>query len=140
MALGGLATLLCEGNSFSILARHVFATICAWVPTTAAAVLLLLGAVHAMLSRWCRRCPAASLEQQLVTCLHALFALVYAIQIVPYTYLVCRVLFGQDLVTRWAGRLGGRGVHLPAAAANCVPLLPDEPSYTCLIPLLPAVC
>ncbi|PRW58072.1 inner membrane isoform A [Chlorella sorokiniana] len=101
MALGGLTSLLCEGNSYSILAGHMFAAIYSFAPARrpSAAVVLLLGAVHMALGRWCRRYPAAALEQQLVTCLHALFSLVYACQIEPYTYFMCRLLFDQNFIT-----------------------------------------
>lgn len=124
MAFGSLTSLLCEGDSFSVLAGHLFATIFAFAPAMAAAVTLLLGVVHAALGRWCRRYAGAALEQRLVTCLHSLFGLVYAIQIVPYTYFVSLLLFDQDFISRCVqlGQQRGREGRPPAAPASCFQL------------------
>lgn len=100
MAFGGLTSLLCVGDGATVLAGHLMATLYAWAPTAAAAVVVLMGAVHSALARCCRRYRDWSIDQQLVTCLHALMSLIFAIQIVPYTWVVCRLLFDQDFQGR----------------------------------------
>ncbi|KAL4430907.1 hypothetical protein ABPG75_006163 [Micractinium tetrahymenae] len=105
MKLGSLATYACEGNEVISLAGRMFATIYAWVPTAAAIIGLLFGLLHRLLLRTrSRTYGGSSLEQQLVTATHALFTVLYAIQIVPYTILVCRILFADDFLQsliRW---------------------------------------
>ncbi|KAL4430908.1 hypothetical protein ABPG75_006164 [Micractinium tetrahymenae] len=105
MALSDLDSLICEGNDFTVLAGHLIATIYAWVPTSAGIVVLLFGLLQRLLLRTrSRTYGGSSLEQQLVTPTHALFTAHYAIQIVPYTILVCRILFADDFLqsfVRW---------------------------------------
>ncbi|KAL4426374.1 hypothetical protein ABPG77_004668 [Micractinium sp. CCAP 211/92] len=105
MALNDLASYACEGNDLVSLSGRMFATIYAWVPTTAGIAVLLFATLHRLLRRSCARTyGTSSLEQQLVTATHALYAALYAIQLVPYTYLVCRILFADNFLLsllRW---------------------------------------
>lgn len=106
MAVGDVATYACEGNDFVPLAGRMFATIYAWVPTAAGIIVVLFAALHRLLLRVRRRTyGGACLEQQLVTATHALYTVLFAIQIVPQTILVCHILFTGDFIQRCA--LGG---------------------------------
>ncbi len=103
MALNDLASYACEGNDLVSLSGRMFATIYAWVPTTAGIAMLLFAMLHRLLRRSCASTyGTSSLEQQLVTATHALYAALYAIQLVPYTYLVCRILFADNFLLRRA--------------------------------------
>lgn len=120
MALADLATYACEGNDFIALAGRMFVTIYAWVPTAAGAIVLLFAALHRLLRRACARTyGASSLEQQLVTATHALFTALYAVQAVPYTYLVCRILFADNFLHRRGWGVGRAPQPAAVGAATC---------------------
>lgn len=69
-----------------------------WVPVSGILVFFLTLAVHAAVvgSKAARpRFEARGLEQRLVSYQHALFVLVFGLQIVPYTYLAASFFFQQ---------------------------------------------
>ncbi|PRW45658.1 inner membrane [Chlorella sorokiniana] len=105
MAVSALTSAVCNGGAVLSLSSHILAHICATVPVCAAIVAAACGALHRLLRCACRATYGqASTEQQLVTLMHVLFAVLYSLQLIPYTYFVCVLLFSDSFflsLLRW---------------------------------------
>jgi len=85
-----------SGEAVGSIFRALSYTALIWVPIAGGAVFMLSVLVHVIARRCLRRQFAAlDLEQRLVSYQHMLFAIVFGLQVVPYTVLLYRLLFVQ---------------------------------------------
>jgi hypothetical protein len=92
------------GDGVSGLLRGLSYNALVWVPLAGVLVFALTLAVH-VLTRLAlgRKLEGLGLEQQLVSSQHALFVAVFAIQIVPFTYLAAEFLFKRWTAAYFVG-------------------------------------
>lgn len=89
-----------KGDLVSWLWRGISYNALAWVPLAGASVFAVCIGVHAAASLLARRkFEALGLEQRLVTYTHLAFAVVFSLQLVPYTVLAIRFLFRRWCVS-----------------------------------------
>jgi hypothetical protein len=86
---------LCLGHL--ALSGEYLAKVYAWLPTTAIILIAIIGGLHHLL-QW-RAAYRQLSHRQVVTALHACYALIFTVQMAPFTYMVAKILYGGNFLT-----------------------------------------